>query len=103
MSPSFELGVEPEPAIVTHRDLALADLAADEARLREALVSIACDFFWMRLAYIHVLRLADDARLAAQAERDRIAAAHEVLLEAHQRLESEYSALRKRVLKELPV
>jgi hypothetical protein len=65
-----------------HRDIALEQLAADEAEARETnrvLLDLLADVVWenyrLRHVFGRVLRVLDDARLSAQRERDAVLAA----------------------------
>ena len=61
------------------RDVVIEMLAASEADLRAALVDLADRAFWQHQAYLRVLDVADDARMAAVRERDALAADNERL------------------------
>ena len=61
------------------RDVVIEILAASEAELRAAVVDLADRAFWLHQAFIRVLDLADDARMAAVRERDALAAENERL------------------------
>jgi hypothetical protein len=75
------------------RDAAIEILGSSEAALRAAVVDLADRAFWQHQAYVRVLELADDARMAAVRDRDQLA-------EENARLRDQLTFLLRQTLQE---